>query len=58
MAVKATKNGITREFDERLWNNMPEDKYGWVRAAETPEVLKPAQPAPATETKAPAKKAE
>jgi len=28
--ITATKNGITRNFSETQWSNMPMGKYGWV----------------------------
>lgn len=27
--ITATKNGITRNFSDEQWRNMPKDKYGW-----------------------------
>lgn len=38
--IKATRNGDVREFEEVIWNNMPEGKYGWAKTAETPEAVK------------------
>jgi hypothetical protein len=33
--ITATKNGITRNFSEMQWKNMPKDKFGWVLTSET-----------------------
>lgn len=33
MPISATKNGITRNFSDTQWRNMPADKYGWVQIA-------------------------
>lgn len=33
--ITATKNGITRNFSEMQWKNMPKDKFGWVLISET-----------------------
>ena len=38
--IKASRNGITRQFDVDYWNSLPADKYGWVAAAEVPEEVK------------------
>jgi hypothetical protein len=37
--ITATKNGITRNFSETQWSNMPTGKYGWVigSASEQPQ---------------------
>jgi hypothetical protein len=33
MPISATKNGITRNFSDTQWRNMPSDKYGWKQIA-------------------------
>lgn len=27
--ITASKNGVTRIFDDYQWSNMPKDKFGW-----------------------------
>lgn len=38
--VKATRNGVNREFPIEVWNKMPADKYGWTKQAELPAEVK------------------
>lgn len=33
--ITATKNGITRNFSDCQWKNMPKDKFGWTVAYDT-----------------------
>ena len=35
--IRANRNGESREFSKSVWDNMPDDKYGWQQAAEVPE---------------------
>lgn len=41
MPISATKNGITRNFSEIQWKNMPADKYGWVQISSVPNTTVP-----------------
>ena len=45
MPITATKNGITRNFSDAQWKNMPADKYGWkqIAAGENTTVAIPAE---------------
>jgi hypothetical protein len=36
MPITATKNGITRQFSDTQWKNMPHDKYGWTAISSAP----------------------
>jgi hypothetical protein len=38
--IKATRNGVKREFPIEVWDKMPADKYGWTKQAELPEEVK------------------
>lgn len=38
--VKASRNGVKREFPIEVWDKMPADKYGWTKQAELPEEVK------------------
>lgn len=33
--ITASKNGVTRIFDDFQWKNMPKDKFGWKTVSET-----------------------
>lgn len=35
--ITAIKNGVTRNFGEDQWSNMPKDKFGWIAVAEGAE---------------------
>lgn len=38
--IKAQRNGVTKWFDEKLWNDAPKNKYGYVPVAEEPDEVK------------------
>lgn len=35
--ITATKNGITRNFSESHWKDLPPSKFGWIQISETDE---------------------
>lgn len=35
--ITATKNGITRNFSESHWKDLPPSKFGWIQISQTDE---------------------
>lgn len=35
--IRATKNGVKRTFTKAIWDNLPQNKMGWVESLDTPD---------------------